>query len=362
MPRAENQKARMLALYIIFLYHSDENHGLTIAQILEILKRDYEIDSTAQTVTSDFWLMDILFNITIESDNHRPKNYFMTKPALTTSDISALVECIMESRNTSADLKQRLRGKLKDFASKYSSKIFVRRETASEIDTDTVEKIDIIREAIKMQAQIKFDYPSYEFDQQAKLRHSETDWIHMDLRSYRIVSYFPLEIYYPNDTPCLFAYQINKPFFIRNEKTEREYYSLKIKFMRNIYIVSEAYSYKEPFPVDYTPESTQSFKYMSLLKTQSKERVTIEIDDYLLPYVMEYLGEGIETEKLPGEKYRVIAETYISSEFLGWVFSMGTGAKLLTPLHAANRMKQWVKSLSELYGLVENRTLDEESD
>ena len=46
---------------------------------------------------------------------------------------------------------------------------------------------------------------------------------------------------------------------------------------------------------------------------------------------MERFGKGVNIDKTEGNKVHIVHETDISSEVFAWIFSLGTGAKLLSP-------------------------------
>jgi hypothetical protein len=68
-----------------------------------------------------------------------------------------------------------------------------------------------------------------------------------------------------------------------------------------------------------------------------------------LELVKEHFGADVETNSIDDGHFRIVAAADITPEFFGWLFSLGTGARILTPLYVAQRFKRWLKDVNEIY-------------
>ena len=84
------------------------------------------------------------------------------------------------------------------------------------------------------------------------------------------------------------------------------------------------------------------------------EKVSMEFDKDLLPLIYERFGRSVNIDKETDTTFHIVHETEVSSEFFAWIFSLGTGVKLLSPLYVTQRMKRWIQALADLYGLTGN--------
>lgn len=84
------------------------------------------------------------------------------------------------------------------------------------------------------------------------------------------------------------------------------------------------------------------------------EKISMEFDKDLLPLIYERFGRSVHIDKETDTTFHIVHETEVSSEFFSWIFSLGTGAKLLSPLYVTQRMKRWIQSLADLYNLTDS--------
>lgn len=85
-------------------------------------------------------------------------------------------------------------------------------------------------------------------------------------------------------------------------------------------------------------------------KTNNKtETVTMRFSDDLLDLVKDRFGENVEISATEEGHSRLAAAAEVTPEFFGWLFTLGKGARLLTPLHVVQSFKRWLKDVHEMY-------------
>ncbi len=84
------------------------------------------------------------------------------------------------------------------------------------------------------------------------------------------------------------------------------------------------------------------------------ERLTLEFSNHLIGVVIDRFGKDIPIRKADKEHFRVSVEIVISEQFFGWLFGLGTGARIVSPQSAAERMKKLLEDVKEIYEVAES--------
>lgn len=349
MPRSDNQKARILALYQILQRYSDESHGLTMAEILKRLESQYDIETTRQTVQSDFALLDYVLKIPIKESDKRPIEYTLAKREFSADDLLLLIDSVQAFPVIPLDRKRLLVEKLKTLCSIHEAKRISLKAAASEktsnYDEGTWEKICLIERAIREENYIRATYPLCGFSKDVRLVKEEITY---EIR--------PIEIYYSNGKAHLYGnYSVDD--WWNPEHGIKKTGSFKIELLKCEDVYHYRFKRDRELPPDEVLLEQIPLKSVSLDKDR-KEKVTLQCEKTSLAIVKEKFGAEIQADEIDDETYRVTVKTEITPEFLGWLFSMGTGVKLLSPLHATQRMKQWLREVSKMYGVAESHRED----
>lgn len=81
------------------------------------------------------------------------------------------------------------------------------------------------------------------------------------------------------------------------------------------------------------------------------ERVTIRFISPLLDTALERFGTGSDVFYMPKDKnhFSVTANVEISDQFFGWICGFGNRAKIESPAHVVEQMKNYLNKIKELY-------------
>lgn len=337
MPRSDNQKARILALHQIFNRYSDESHGLTMADILGKLENQYDIETTRQTVQSDFALLDYVLNISIRESETRPVQYYLEKRTFSTDDLLLLADCVQAAPSVTPERARNILSGLQTLCSTYEAKRLALKLNAAEclygFDEETQQKIHSIAQTIQDDKPLSFHYPYYEFSK---------DTCPICLKDHYVVR--PLETFVVNNLPFLYAYGGKTSNHMQNHS----FLCFRIDVLSDLFIREYPTHNKLKIPNNEPPEEQTNIAPVPLQSIQ-KEKVSLQCRKDLLTLVYDRFGREIVIDKVDEENFHAIVQTEITPEFFGWLFSMGTGVKLLSPLYATQRMKQWIKEIEGIY-------------
>ena len=276
MPRSDNQKARILALYQILQRYSDESHGLTMAELLKRLESQYDIETTRQTVQSDFALLDYALNIPIKESDKRPIQYTLAKRELSIEDLLLLVDSVQAFPVIPIEQKRLLVEKLKTLCSIHEAKRLSLKAAASEktsnYDDETWERICLIERAIREENHILAKYPLCGFSKDVRLVKEEITY---EIR--------PIEIYYSNGKAHLYGNYSVEDWW-NPERGVEKVGSFKIELLK----CEDVYHYKfkrnRECPPDEVLLEQLPLKSVTLDKDRI-EKVTLQCEKAFLAYV-----------------------------------------------------------------------------
>lgn len=349
MPKSDYQKARLFAVYQILQRYTDDTHGLTKRQILESLEKNYEINSTRQTVDLDLALLEYPLSIHYNTTNEKPRKYSLATRHLQFEEIKAIAESIQENpflpltqkRHIIKDLKENLCSIHE--AKEISLKALPYEEGANSIDEEISSLLETLDHASEEQLIVKFTYPYFSFKKTYLKRTDE---------EYKVL---PLYTYSLNGKWYLCACKKVKPRYskkIMKEYKKEDILCFEVAKIMNL-IIWRKTADGTPMPeTDIVKKAAMDYDYST--EEHRIEKVSMEFDKDLLPLIYERFGKNVNIDKTEGNKVHIVHETDISSEFFAWIFSLGTGAKLLSPLYVTQRMKRWIQALSDLYGLTDS--------
>lgn len=356
MPRSENQKARMTAIVQIFANYSDDAHGLTIQNVIDYLAREYDIETTQQTIQSDFIMLDTVLHIIIEQKGKRtrPVQYFWTNRPFTVADLNCLIESAQMNALIDPAYFRELIQKLKTLCSHQEARHLEIKTVAPDrirnFTEQTIENIGTLRHAITEKNIIRFNYPYYSLFKNIK---PETKIFACDA--------YPCDIVFLENQPILCAYLISSYHFLSNPWWAIEKGASAVFRFFDINTIQDL-SEPERQPYYDTRKMKPSTETIDAAFAKpeyptyiyKKDTVALQCDLDVVPLVLSRYGGSVQIDRLADGQCRVTFETPITPEFYGWLFGLGTAAKVLTPLYVSQKMKQWLKEVGKMYKVSES--------
>jgi predicted DNA-binding transcriptional regulator YafY len=340
MPKSDNQKAKLFALYKILYDYTDENNGLSMAEIIAKLESNYGIVAERRSITSDLATLESVFHIEVEARKSDTTRYHLKTRLFSSQDIESLTHSIQTNGLLNKAAARELTNKLKTLCSIHEAKQIQIQEAISDhirgIDEDILNKINTIEMAIKEDKQIRFSYPRYIISPSACL-----EYVHV------AYSVSPLEIVYTDGEYHLFTY-IKKPRYSSDNDIKEGVFYFSLNKIKDVSILS--YCKREGIEQFVTNRAAGYSDAAAYSVYGGKtETISMKLSNDLLAAAQDRFCANITTSAIDDKYCRVVAAAEITPEFFGWLFSMGTGARLLTPLNVAQSYKRWLKEVYEMY-------------
>ena len=156
---------KMALIYILEILkeHSDKNHCLTQADIIQKLESIYDVCLERKTISTHIQLLiDCGYNII----NIPKKGYYLGNRDLNETQIKFLIDAVYSSKMITGEDAKEISKKLYSNLSKYEQKDFSYIHKSTDINRtsniDLFKNIEIINEAIETNKKISFQYLQYD--------------------------------------------------------------------------------------------------------------------------------------------------------------------------------------------------------
>ena len=263
------EKAITICLLEILREYSDENHILSMGEIVSKIDGRYGMKPDRRTIYSALeTLIELGYDISLYKDNG--KGYYLLDRQLEPSEAHLLSDAICTFPFISERQTAQLMNKVQSLVSVYERKQ-IRNLTVSRSDTKTVNKvvfynIDMLDEAIEKKVKVKFDYCDYGVDKQLHKRREKK----YTVNPYGMV--YDNEHYY---LICIMAKQTNLSMY-------------RIDRIQNIEITDYEFDEREP---DFDPK--EAVKNTVYAYTGEIGTVEMLVDSKKLNDVIDKFGTNI---------------------------------------------------------------------
>ena len=325
MPRVFNQKIKILYLMRIFLEQTDEEHPMSVKELIAYLN-SLGISAERKTVYDD---IETLRNFGMDILNRRehPAGFYLASREFELPELRLLVDAVQSSRCITNGKSRQLIRKLERLASVYESRQLRRQGFAENrirtINENVYYSIDMIQRALTEDRQISFQYCEWTVEKKLRPenegeRYSVSPWgLVWQNEEYYLITY---------DEKCgmVKQYQVDKLQQIRIEKEVRR----GREFFEN-YDIGELTS--RTFGMFGGREVT----------------ICLEAHNRLVGVVLDRFGRDIMIHRKDPEYFKTLVRVNISDKFFGWIASLGPDAVIASPDEVRDKYREFLeKSLS----------------
>ena len=168
--------AKLRPFYVAkMLYEqTDEDHYLTIAQIIEQLDRNYGISTSRGTVGNDIKALQEL-GVEIEVESSTQKRFYLIGRRFDLPELKTLIDAVESARFIPKEKSALLVKKLSSLTSYYNTEKLVRNVDVENRIKAENEKIyyimEALNDAINARKKVSFQYFTYNVQKEQKPRH-----------------------------------------------------------------------------------------------------------------------------------------------------------------------------------------------
>lgn len=328
MPKSENQKLKLLYLLRILSEETDEDHSLTMPELLEQLAA-YDIKADRKTIYADFEELEKAGYEIIGERVGNNYNYSLANREFELPELKLLVDSVQASRFITEKKSRELIKKLGALTSRYNAGKLKRElmysgrvKTMNESIYYTVDKLHA---AMNDGLKVRFQYFNWNVKKEQELRHGG---------AFYEVS--PWALLWDDENYYLVAFD-GKDGKIKHFRVD--------KMLRLSVTDKKREGEKEFKEAAVESYSTRMFGMFS----GKDERVTLEAENRFAGILIDRFGKDIMMIPTGPERFRATVNVSVSEQFLSWVFSLGEGIKITGPESAVKAVREMLDRLNRTY-------------
>ncbi len=333
MSRKTNQKAKLLMLARIFENDTDENHPLTLKQLIEKLESNgTPVDR--KTLYTDIEELRLAGYDIIIDNKGRYSNYYLGERNFELAEIKLLVDSVQSAKFITEKKSNRLIKKLESLVSVHQAKHLKRQVIISgrikTMNESIYYNVDKLHEAIIAKRQISFQYFQWNRYKKMEMR-----------RGGGLYTVSPFCLMWDNEKYYLVAYEAQSD-------TLKHF---RVDKMKSIALLNEHILGEEAFAEFNVAEYSNSLFGMF---GGPQEHVTLQCHNDLAGVIIDRFGKKVTLSPVGEDAFKVVVDVAVSDQFLAWVISLGEGVRITAPL----RVVEEIRAKSErLYKQYHNDTL-----
>lgn len=322
-----NQKLKIMYLMKILLEETDEDHDLTLNEIVEKLKA-YNVTAERKSLYSDIENLRTFSLDIIGMQYGKTYHYKVASRQFQLVELKLLVDAVQSSRFITEKKSDELIAKLESYASKYEAKKLARQVNVNGRVKTMNERIyysvDKIHEALNEESQIKFQYFTWTADKKMELKHGGA---------------------YYSVSPWALCWDDEKYYLVGYDNREYKIKHFRVDKMVDVSVIYEDREGKEEFSKMQMSEYTNRLFGMF---DGNLETVTLLCENHAANVIIDRFGTDIPLMKTDADHFTVRVRVSVSKLFLSWIMAI-PGVKIVAPERTVDMMKSEIKRLQEMY-------------
>ncbi len=333
MARSPMQKQKLLYLHKIMLEKTDENHALTINEIIKELEA-YGISAERKSLYDDLKILEV-FGLDICRTKSSTVKYYVGSREFEIAELKLLVDAIQSSKFITHKKSLSLIKKLEGLVSENEGKQLQRQVYVSNRVKTVNEKIyynvDTIHNAISEDRQISFKYCMWQvnFGSDRKIIKTERK----NGASYKV-------------SPWALCWDDENYYLIAYDKDAEMIKHYRVDKMESIDIEDNRRDGKEKFEkFDIARYSKGVFSMFG----GEEASVKLSVDNSLIGVIVDRFGSDIYITKETDSTFNVSVKVMLSPQFYAWIFGLGDKIKIISPAKAVEEFFSRIQSAEKMY-------------
>ena len=319
MPRGANQKLKLYYLNQIMIQKTDDDHFLTMPEILELLE-ERGVSADRKSIYDDFEALRNLGTDIIMEQEGRNYYYHVGSKQFEMAELKLLVDAVQSSKFITAKKSADLITKITSLVSEYEA-MQLKRQVEVQGRIKTMNEsiyyiVDELHTAILKNRQITFEYLKWNLQKELVPRRD------------RIYEESPWALTWDDENYYLVAY----------DSEEAKIKHFRVDKIRNLTITEKKREGRDVFEaIDMASYINMNF---GMFGKMSGEPVNLRFKDDMVGIVIDRFGKDIPIKPSGEEGWSdTRVNVMISGQFFGWVFAMGGLVKIVGPENVLQMFK-----------------------
>jgi len=322
MAKGQGQKRKLLALEQILTERTDEEHPMTMEQIIAELER-WGVSAERKSIYSD---MEELrgCGVDVQVNRGRGGGWFVGERPFQLAELKMLVDTVQSSRFLTRKKSDELIAKLEKLTSAHQARQLRRQIYVSgrvkTMNESIYYNVDRIHSAISADRIITFRYFVYDRKKEKVYRH--------DGEEYQVS---PCGLVWDNENYYLVAWSV-KDGEMRHYRVDKMSDITVTDTPRDKARLADMNSYAQ--------------KHFGMFSGR-QGKVRLECEGWMASVVLDRFG--MDTILVPGEegRFTVTLDVVVSPQFWGWVFGLGPEVRVVGPDWAAHEYAELLRRSAE---------------
>lgn len=327
MPANSKQKLKILYIMKILLEKSDENHMITVNDIIDELEA-YGVSAERKSVYTDIDLL-ISFGLDIICEKGRSNMYFVGSREFELPELKLLVDVVQVAKFITHKKSYDLIKKLEKLTSTYEAKELHRQVIVNDrvkIENENIYyNVDAIQTAIKLKKKVEFRYFNYTVDKAIEYR-----------RDGYVYSVNPFALTWAEDNYYLITF---------NEKY-RDITHYRVDRMDDV-LVSQS-NRVEPDDMESFNIAEYTNKVFGMF-SGSATRVVLKFNNKLINVVIDRFGKDVFIRNKLEDSFEISIDVVDSSTFFGWLLMFGNSVEIIEPEVTRMKFSKYLDDVQSLY-------------
>lgn len=327
MSKSENQKLKLLYLMKLLLEKTDDEHSLSVGQMIEELAQ-LNIHAERKSIYDDIESLR-RFGLDIACVKSKTTGYFIAGRTFELPELKLLADAVASSKFITEKKSAQLILKIESLTSQYQACQLQRQVYVSGRVKTENEKIyynvDTIHQAIAQNRQVSFRYFEYTVEKKKEYRHGGQNYVAS-----------PYALSWDNENYYMIAFyeKYGNLSHFRVDKME------SIRMLENP---------RKKLPDSKAFNLTEYTRKLFSMFGGTEERILLQFDNSLIGVVLDRFGKSVAIREADEHSFIADFNAFVSPTLLGWIFEFGDKVKVISPKILIAQLKQKTKECMGQY-------------
>lgn len=329
MAKGNHHKLKLSYLTKIMLTKTDEEHFLTMPEIIQELE-SYGISAERKSIYADFRDMEEYLGIEILKEKRgREIFYAVVNRDFELAEIKLLIDAVQSSKFMSQKKSQSLIKKIKTLVSQHQAKelerqVFIANRVKS-MNESVYYTVDHIHHAIHQNCQIQFKYYQWSVQKKLEPRHKGR-WIQV--------------------SPWALSWEDENYYMVAYDSGDHKIKHYRVDKMMKVSVLNSKREGRELFNhFDMASYSKATFGMYS----GEMKKVHIRFPNELCGIFIDRFGKEVVILNLDEDYSELIVDVAISPQFYGWIFGLGAKVVLTSPREIVDELQRYGEAFLKNY-------------